>query len=58
LGSSEHDFAVGDSADFVVFGNQSAGGYKSFRSRTSIQELVYDAGHDRATVFKGRLISS
>ena len=51
------DFAVGDAADFVVFGNKSASESKSFRPRKSTQEVVYDAGHDRTTIFRGKVVS-
>ena len=54
----ETDFAVGNSADFVAFGSNSVNGPKSFRSRTSTQDLVYDAGYDRTTIFRGQVVSS
>lgn len=55
--SFDAEFAIGDAADFVVFGNKSASGSRAFRSRKSIQELVYDAGYHRTTIFKGKVVS-
>lgn len=47
------DLIVGEPADFVIFDKVDAG----WRNRKSIQEVVYDAGHSRQTVRRGRLIS-
>jgi hypothetical protein len=49
------EIQVGDRADFVLFGSQRES--KSFRSRKTIQELVYDAGNDRVTIFHGNVVS-
>ena len=55
--SSGIEIAVGDPADFVIFGAKSAGGPRSFRSRKTTQELVNDAGQDRTTIFNGLVVS-
>jgi hypothetical protein len=55
--SSDIELAVGDPADFVVFGNKSASRSSSFRSRNTTQDLVYDAGQDRITIFNGLIVS-
>ena len=57
--SRQHDveLKVGDRADFVVFGKESSKARGSFRSRKTTQELVYDPGHERITVFGGRIVS-
>ncbi|KAG9233418.1 hypothetical protein BJ875DRAFT_464164 [Amylocarpus encephaloides] len=55
--SDDMSLAAGDPADFVVFGNESSTGSRSFRARTSTQELVNDAGHERTTIFQGRVVS-
>ena len=55
--SPNTEFTVGDAADFVVFGDKSSSVSRTFRSRKSTQELVYDAGHDRTTVFRGKVVS-
>lgn len=41
----------GQSADFVLFDRMDSG----WRCRKSIVEVVYDAGHARQTVFRGRV---
>lgn len=46
---------VGDPANFIIFGKSSSN-LGSFRLRKSIQELVYDAGHERITVFNGTIV--
>ena len=53
--SLDSGFNVGDPADFIVFGNKSASA--SFRSMKSTQELIYDAGHDRTTIFRGIVVA-
>ncbi|RDW88151.1 hypothetical protein BP6252_00183 [Coleophoma cylindrospora] len=55
LGSPDVELQAGQSADFVVFGN--ATGTESFRRRNSTKDLVYDAGHERVTVFRGKKVS-
>jgi cytosine/adenosine deaminase-related metal-dependent hydrolase len=45
---------VGQSADFVLFDRKDSG----WRCRKSISEVVYDAGHSRLTVFRGRVTAS
>ncbi|KAI4950126.1 hypothetical protein J4E91_004782 [Alternaria rosae] len=44
----------GQSADFVLFDRMDSG----WHCRKSVVEVVYDAGHTRQTVFRGRLIAS
>ena len=44
----------GQPADFVLFDRMDGG----WRCRKSVVEVVYDAGHSRQTVFRGRLIAS
>lgn len=53
----ENEFMVGDPADFVLLGSKSESRFRSFRSRKTIQELVYDSGYDRVTVFNGERVS-
>jgi hypothetical protein len=55
--SVENKFKMGDPADFVLFGSKSESGSRSFRSRKTVQELVYDSGHDRVTIFNGERVS-
>lgn len=55
--SVKNEFKVGDPADFVLFGSEPNTTSRSFRSRKTVQELVYDAGHDRVTVFRGKSVS-
>ncbi|CZT09419.1 hypothetical protein WAI453_003252 [Rhynchosporium graminicola] len=55
--SCEIDIDVGDPADFVVFGNDTASGSGAFRSRRTIQDLVNDPTHDRTTVLGGKVVS-
>jgi dihydroorotase-like cyclic amidohydrolase len=43
----------GQPADFVLFDRMDSG----WHCRKSVVEVVYDAGHTRQTVFKGRLIT-
>ena len=57
-GSLNIDIKAGYPADFIVFGNQVGRGAGSFRCRKSIQELVYDAGSDRTTIFNGEVVST
>ncbi|CAG5140684.1 uncharacterized protein ALTATR162_LOCUS763 [Alternaria atra] len=44
----------GQPADFVMFDRMDSG----WHCRKSVVEVVYDAGHTRQTIFKGRLIAS
>ncbi|KAH6863318.1 cytosine deaminase protein-like protein [Alternaria alternata] len=44
----------GQPADFVLFDRMDGG----WHCRKSVVEVVYDAGHSRQTVFRGRLIAS
>jgi hypothetical protein len=44
----------GQPADFVLFDRMDDG----WHCRKSMVEVVYDAGHSRQTVFKGRLTAS
>ena len=53
--SLDSGFNVGDPADFIVFGNKSASA--SFRLMKLTQELIYDAGHDRTTIFRGMVVA-
>ncbi|KAL3421332.1 hypothetical protein PVAG01_07777 [Phlyctema vagabunda] len=46
---------VGDPFDFVIFGDSTS--TESFRRRKTTQDLVYDAGHERQTVFHGKVVS-
>ncbi|KAM3078162.1 hypothetical protein ACMFMF_004570 [Clarireedia jacksonii] len=56
LGKNTHlEIESGGPADFVAFNTNEPG---NFRARKSIQELVYDAGHCRTTVFRGKVIAS
>jgi hypothetical protein len=57
--SSSYDLEldIGDPADFVIIGNTSGNTSKSFRSRKTIQEIVYDPGRERVTVFNGEVVS-
>lgn len=56
--SLDTELTVGDAADFVLFGNQPVSGSRTFRWRKTAQELVYDAGHNRTTIFMGEVVSS
>lgn len=51
LESTSLDFQVGQPADFVLFDGDDRG----WRCRKSISEVVYDAGHARQTVYRGRV---
>ncbi|KAF2844883.1 cytosine deaminase protein-like protein [Plenodomus tracheiphilus IPT5] len=42
---------IGEPADFVLFDRMDVG----WRSRKSISEIVYDAGHSRQTIYHGRV---
>jgi hypothetical protein len=44
----------GQPADFVLFDRVDSGWY----CRKSVAEVVYDPGHTRLTVYRGRLIAS
>ncbi|KAK0127763.1 hypothetical protein ONS96_007275 [Cadophora gregata f. sp. sojae] len=55
--SCEIDIDVGDPADFVVFGNQSASRSGAFRARKTVSDLVNDPSSNRITVFKGEVVS-
>ncbi|KAF7868304.1 hypothetical protein EAF04_004836 [Stromatinia cepivora] len=46
---------MGSPASFVIFGTNGA---QNFRARKSIQELVYDAGVERTTIFEGKEVIS
>ncbi|KAJ8071072.1 hypothetical protein OCU04_001417 [Sclerotinia nivalis] len=46
---------MGSPASFVIFGTN---GPQNFRARKSIQELVYDAGVERTTIFEGKEVIS
>jgi hypothetical protein len=52
--SLDPGFSIGDTADFVVFGNKSASA--SFRSMKSTQDLIYNASYDRITIFRGTVV--
>ena len=54
--SSDLAVAVGDPADLIVFGSESTTSTRSFRARTTTQSVVNDAGQDRTTIFRGRII--
>lgn len=54
--SFDTSIKIGDPADFVLFGSESSR-VKSFRSRKTVREVVYDAGYDRVTVFNGKVVS-
>jgi hypothetical protein len=56
--SLDTELAVGDTADFILFVNEPVSGPRTFRWRKTTQELVYDAGHDRTTIFMGKVVSS
>jgi hypothetical protein len=45
---------LGQSADFVLFDKMDSG----WHCRKSVAEVVYDAGHTRQTVYRGRLTAS
>ncbi|KAF2812639.1 cytosine deaminase protein-like protein [Mytilinidion resinicola] len=49
--STSLDLAVGDPADFVLFDRLDIG----WRCRTTITEVVYDAGPHRQTIWQGKL---
>ena len=58
IGYPWRSFAIGEPADFVLFG---MGGSKSSllstqRGRKTLQEVVYDPPKERKTIFKGHLI--
>lgn len=55
--SCDIDIDVGDRADFVIFGNQSASGSGAFRSRKTIQDVVNDPAQSRTTIFNGEVVS-
>ena len=55
--SLDSELTVGDAEDFVLFGNEPVHGSRTFRHRTTTKELVYDAGHDRTTIFMGKTVS-
>jgi len=46
-----------DEINSVIFSNESTKGIGSFRSRKTVQELVYDPCQDRTTVFNGKVVS-
>jgi hypothetical protein len=47
----------GDPADFVIIGNTSAKKSKSFRSRKTIQDIIYDPAQERTTIFNGEKVN-
>ncbi|TVY75590.1 Cytosine deaminase [Lachnellula suecica] len=53
IGVRSFPLEEGSPGDFVVFHT----GNESFRSRKSVQELLYDPPHDRTTIFNGRVVS-
>lgn len=53
--SSGIELRIGDPADFVLFGSHARS--ESFRARKTTQEIVYDAGYHRVTVFQGKVVS-
>ncbi|KAN0110370.1 Metallo-dependent hydrolase [Hyaloscypha variabilis] len=55
--SYDIELDIGDPADFVIFGNASLKTTRSFRSRKTVQELIYDPCQDRTTVFNGKVVS-
>lgn len=57
--SYDVELDVGDPADFVIFGdNSTTSGTRSFRSRKTVQELIYDPpASGRTTTFNGRIVS-
>jgi hypothetical protein len=50
------EIRVGDVADFVLCGREQAHS-TGFRHRREITGLVYDAPHERMTVFNGVIVS-
>lgn len=48
---------VGDPADFVIIGSTSANTATSFRSPKTVQEIIFDPGKERVTVFNGDIVS-
>ncbi|KAI9811735.1 MAG: hypothetical protein M1827_005280 [Pycnora praestabilis] len=54
------EFQVGEPADFVLFGssNKAAGVSGGWRRRKTIQEVVYDACHERRLITGSRLINT
>ncbi|KAH6670080.1 hypothetical protein B0J14DRAFT_597823 [Halenospora varia] len=55
--SSDLAIGEGSTADFVVFGNESASSTSTFRSRKTVQDIIYDAGQGRTTVYQGKIVS-
>lgn len=47
-GTVNLELKQGDPAHLVLFGSKSS---KGFRTRKTVQEVVYDAGRDRAVVY-------
>jgi hypothetical protein len=56
--SLDNELSVGHEADFVLFGKQPIGGAKAFRWRKTTKDVIYDPGHDRITIFKGKVVSN
>jgi hypothetical protein len=55
--SDDIELDVGGPADFVIFGNKGTTRPRTFRARKSVQEVVYDAGQERTTIFNGKIVS-
>lgn len=57
--SYDIELDVGEPADFVVFGDKAASkGDRSFRTRKTVSDIIYDPGHDRSTVYNGKIVSA
>ena len=56
--SSGLELKVGDVADFVLYGKVQEEGkeHPLYRRRTTVQEIVYDAGRDRIVIKNGKHI--
>jgi predicted amidohydrolase YtcJ len=52
--SNSYSLEHGQLADFVLFDKMESG----WHCRKSIAEVVYDPGHTRQTIFRGRLTAS
>ena len=60
IGHTSRPFAIGESADFVLFhtAESEVGLLSSQRGRKTLQEVLYDPPKERKIVFKGHLIST
>ncbi|KAH8656993.1 hypothetical protein BGZ60DRAFT_494139 [Tricladium varicosporioides] len=47
----------GSTADFVVFSNKLPSGISKARPRMTVQDIIYDAGQGRLTVYQGKVVS-